>query len=163
MRPMFSAKVRTMNASYVRLIVGKRLLPLRRQRCTRRARRRIKLHCFWSSFAGAKMCTPSAGTIINRKNPGILLPAETSGNAASAIRKNTAAPTEPPQIVRTAQKTPPKQGYEILSNILAPKFHRCQFCFSLDTLVVVEIDIIVNQFSSILESLSFHSMYTLSL
>lgn len=70
---------------------------------------------------------------------------------------------EPPQIVRTAQKTPPKQGYEILSNILAPKFHRCQFCFSLDTLVVVEIDIIVNQFSSILESLNFHSMYTLSL
>ena len=75
--------------------------------------------------------------------------------------ENPLALNEPPQIVRTAQKTPPKQGYEILSNILAPKFHRCQFCFSLDTLVVVEIDIIVNQFSSILESLYLNSVYAL--
>ena len=85
------------------------------------------------------------------------------GEAVYEGRKNYYCGNEPPQIVRTAQKTPPKQGYEILSNILAPKFHRCLFCFSLDTLVVVEIDIIVNQFSSILESLNFHSMYTLSL
>ena len=50
---------------------------------------------------------------------------------------------EPPQIVRTAQKTPPMQGYEILSNILAPQFQGRQFCFSLDALMVVEVDEIV--------------------
>ena len=29
-----------------------------------------------------------------------------------------------------------------LSNELAPKFHRRQFCFELDTLIVVEVDVI---------------------
>ena len=54
---------------------------------------------------------------------------------------------ELPQNVRTAQKTTLCRDMKFLSNILAPKFHRCQFCFSLDTLVVIEIDIIINQLS----------------
>ena len=50
---------------------------------------------------------------------------------------------EPHQFVRTAQKAPPMQGYEILSNILAPQFQGRQFCFGLDALMVVEVDEIV--------------------
>ena len=32
---------------------------------------------------------------------------------------------------------------ELLSYELASVFHRCQFCFELDALVVVEVDIII--------------------
>ena len=70
-------------------------------------------------------------------------------------------PLEPPQIVRTAQKTPPKQGYEILSNILAPKFHRCQFCFSLNPLMVVEVNILINEPPCFRKSLYLNSVYAL--
>ena len=59
------------------------------------------------------------------------------------MKKYDRKTSEPPQIVRTAQKTPPMQGYEILSNILAPQFQGRQFCFSLDALMVVEVDEIV--------------------
>ena len=63
------------------------------------------------------------------------------------MRKACMFQIELPQIVRTAQKTTLCRDMKFLSNILAPKFHRCQFCFSLDTLVVIEIDIIINQLS----------------
>lgn len=55
--------------------------------------------------------------------------------------------SEPPQIVRTAQKKPPNIGNEILSNMLTSFFQRRQFCFSLDALVVVEVDVIINGLS----------------
>ena len=63
------------------------------------------------------------------------------------LEENPAATAELRQIVRTAQKPTLCRDMKFLSNILAPKFHRCQFCFSLDTLVVIEIDIIINQLS----------------
>lgn len=37
------------------------------------------------------------------------------------------------------------------SNELAPKFQRCQFCFGLDTLVVIEIDVIINELPGLLK------------
>ena len=68
---------------------------------------------------------------------------------------------EPHQFVRTAQKAPPMQGYEILSNILAPKFHRCQFCFSLNPLMVVEVNILINEPPCFRKSLYLNSVYAL--
>ena len=53
------------------------------------------------------------------------------------------------------------QGYEILSNILAPKFHRCQFCFSLNPLMVVEVNILINEPPCFRKSLYLNSVYAL--
>ena len=53
------------------------------------------------------------------------------------------------------------QGYEISSNILAPKFHRCQFCFSLNPLMVVEVNILINEPPCFRKSLYLNSVYAL--
>ena len=37
------------------------------------------------------------------------------------------------------------------SDELAPQFQRCQFCFGLDTLVVIEIDVIINELPGLFE------------
>ena len=44
-----------------------------------------------------------------------------------------------PQIVRTAQKEPQGSRYEILGDELTSLFERCQFCFELNTFVIVEL------------------------
>ena len=92
---MSSAKTRTATASFVRWTFGRMQLPPRRQRFMQKAHRRTKSHYFWSCFTGVRMCTPDAGTISKRKNPGTLPPAGMSGSVESATRKNTAVPTVP--------------------------------------------------------------------
>ena len=56
-----------------------------------------------------------------------------------------AARTEPHRFVRTAQKSP--YGILNLRNGLASQFKRSQFCFKLDTLVIVKVDVIINELS----------------
>ena len=53
------------------------------------------------------------------------------------------------QNVQTVQK-PGKAG-KGSHNELAPQLQRCQFCFSLNTLVVVEEDVVVNKRASLLK------------
>ena len=45
--------------------------------------------------------------------------------------------------VRTAQKAP--YGKNELSNKLASQFKRSQFCIQLNTLMIIEIDIVINE------------------
>ena len=52
---------------------------------------------------------------------------------------------------------------KILSNILAPKFHRRQFCFRLNALVVIEEDIVINDPSCFSKSLYLNPVNALSL
>ena len=54
-----------------------------------------------------------------------------------------------------------KQEYKFLSNILAPQFQRRQFCFGLDALVVVEINVIINEFSRFSKSGNLCAVNTL--
>ena len=58
---------------------------------------------------------------------------------------------EPPQIVRTAQKKAPNVGLYNSSNELAPQLQRCQFCFGLNALMVIEEDVVANERASVLK------------
>ena len=49
-----------------------------------------------------------------------------------------------------------------LSNELAPIFHRCQFCFELDTLVVVEMDVFTYEEARLLIGARLCTINTLS-
>ena len=48
---------------------------------------------------------------------------------------------ELPQIVQTVQRRLPKVENKILSNKLISFFKRSQFCFSLNTVIVVEVNV----------------------
>ena len=77
------------------------------------------------------MAGPLTGELRQIENPPLLL-------------------TELPQIVRTEQKRPPVGRYRVLSGVAQRE--RRHSSFSLDTLVVIEIDIIVNQHSGFINS-----------
>ena len=57
------------------------------------------------------------------------------------------------QIVRTAQKQP--KGRMMLSNKLISHFKRSQFCFNLNSLVIVEVDVFVYEEASFLVGFEF--------
>ena len=65
---------------------------------------------------------------------------------------------ELPQIVRTAQKKTPDVGLFNSSDELAPQFQRCQFCFCLDALVIVEEDVVIDERASILKGWNLHTV-----
>ena len=63
--------------------------------------------------------------------------------------------------VRTAQKAP--YGKNELSNKLASQFKRSQFCFKLDTLMIVKVNIVINELFCIGECLELRSVNTFCL
>ena len=69
---------------------------------------------------------------------------------------------EQPQIVLTAQKSTIWQRNNS-SNELTSHFKGSQFCFKLNTLVVVETDVSVDEKTSFLKSLKFYSVNTFGL
>ena len=46
-----------------------------------------------------------------------------------------------PNLYGQHKRTPLRHNIRFSSNELASVFHRCQFCFELDALVVVEVDV----------------------
>ena len=50
-----------------------------------------------------------------------------------------------PQLIRTAQRSPPVQGNRVLSQILVPQFQRRQFRVCLNALVIVKEDVVIHQ------------------
>lgn len=68
---------------------------------------------------------------------------------------------EPPQIVQTAQKQPNWQKNLLLSNELISLFKRSQFCFCLNTVIIVEVDVFGYDEASLLISGKFYSVDTL--
>ena len=58
-------------------------------------------------------------------------------------------------------KKAPDVGLYNSSNELAPQLQRCQFCFSLNTVVIVVIDIFPYEQASLLISFEFNPMNTL--
>ena len=61
-----------------------------------------------------------------------------------------------PQLYGQHKKTPFYGTILNLSNILTSFFKRSQFCFKLDTLVVVEINVLTYEEASLLICLQFH-------
>ena len=55
-----------------------------------------------------------------------------------------------PQIVQTAQNSPYGGKYKILSNILTSFFKRSQFCFKLDAMMIVKVNILIYEEASLL-------------
>ena len=67
-----------------------------------------------------------------------------------------------PKLFGQYKKNPYGMKYKILSNKLASFFKWSQFCICLDTLVVVEVDVLPYEEASLLKSFQFHPMNTLS-
>ena len=74
-----------------------------------------------------------------------------------------AVATELLQFVRTVQKSPHGRKYKILSNILTSYFKRSQFCFKLNSFVIVEMDIFIYEEASLLIGFERGSVNTLCL
>ena len=68
---------------------------------------------------------------------------------------------ELPQIVQTVQKPSLMVQIIILCDILTSFFNRSQFCFKLNPLVVVEMDVLTYEEASLLIGLEFSSINTL--
>ena len=67
-----------------------------------------------------------------------------SGNGLTKRAKQKDCSTrdgELPQIVQTVQRRLPKVENKILSNKLISFFKRSQFCFCLNTVIIVEVDV----------------------
>lgn len=74
---------------------------------------------------------------------------------------NTVMAHELPQIVQTVQKPSLMVQIIILCDILTSFFNRSQFCFKLNPLVVVEMDVLTYEEASLLIGLEFSSINTL--
>ena len=65
---------------------------------------------------------------------------------------------ELPQIVQTVQRRLPKVENKILSNKLISFFKRSQFCFCLNTVIIVEVDVFGYDEASLIISGKFNSV-----
>ena len=77
------------------------------------------------------------------------------------VAQKTASVIELPQIVQTVQKPSLMVQIIILCDILTSFFNRSQFCFKLNPLVVVEMDVLTYEEASLLIGLEFSSINTL--
>ena len=66
-----------------------------------------------------------------------------------------------PGLCRQHKKNPYGSKYKILSDILTSYFKRSQFCFELDTLTVVEIDVFIYEEASLLIGLKIGAINAL--
>lgn len=65
-----------------------------------------------------------------------------------------------PRIVRTAQKRVSRQKILKLGNELTSLFEWCQFCFELNTFIVVEVDVFTYEEARLLIGFEFGSVDT---